>query len=61
MTDNPSPALMAAAARLAADTGPLHGCEWFILCERPATGLTPHPVLGQVPTCDKCAAFAKGD
>lgn len=30
-------------------------CEWFALCDRPATVLVPHPVLGQVPTCDRCA------
>jgi hypothetical protein len=34
------------------------GCEWFALCDRPATGFTPHPVLGSVPTCDRCATRA---
>jgi hypothetical protein len=37
---------------------PVQGCEWFALCPRPATGTTPHPVLGDVPTCDKCHKFA---
>jgi hypothetical protein len=33
-------------------------CEWFAMCKRPATGTTPHVVLGQVPSCDRCHAFA---
>lgn len=33
-------------------------CKWFARCGRSATGTTPHPVLGAVPTCDRCAAFA---
>lgn len=33
-------------------------CAWFAGCGRPATGTTPHPILGDVPTCDRCAAFA---
>jgi hypothetical protein len=32
-------------------------CRWFALCTDPATSTTPHPVLGNVPTCDGCAAF----
>lgn len=37
-------------------------CAWFAGCTRQATGTTPHPVLGNVPTCDECHAFAtKGD
>lgn len=32
-------------------------CAWFAGCGRPATGSTSHPVLGSVPTCDRCAAF----
>ena len=36
-------------------------CRWFALCDRPATGGTPHPALGIVPTCDWCAAFARGE
>ena len=31
-------------------------CEWFALCENPATREHPHPVLGSVPICDRCAA-----
>lgn len=33
-------------------------CQWFLRCDNAATGTTPHPVLGDVPTCDRCAAFA---
>lgn len=31
------------------------GCEWFALCENEATHHEPHPVLGDVPRCDRCA------
>lgn len=34
-------------------------CQWFARCDRPATSTTPHPVLGDVPTCDECHAFAE--
>lgn len=34
-------------------------CEWFARCGRTATGTTPHPILGEVPTCDRCAEFAR--
>jgi hypothetical protein len=30
-------------------------CEWFALCENEATKLIPHPILPDVPTCDRCA------
>jgi hypothetical protein len=36
-------------------------CGWFAGCGRTATGSTPHPVLGSVPTCDRCRAFATGE
>lgn len=29
-------------------------CEWFALCDHPATHYREHPVLGPVPTCDRC-------
>jgi hypothetical protein len=28
-------------------------------CFEPAVEMVPHPVLGQVPCCARCAAFAK--
>ena len=31
-------------------------CEWFALCTNAATGTTAHPVLGDVPICDRCKA-----
>lgn len=35
-------------------------CRWFALCDREATGTTPHPILGDVLTCDRCHKFATG-
>jgi hypothetical protein len=40
---------------------PVQRCEWFLLCTNPATGHTPHPVLGAVPTCNRCHQFATGE
>jgi len=34
-------------------------CEWFARCKNPATGTTPHSILGKVPTCDRCHKFAR--
>lgn len=33
-------------------------CEWFALCDRPATTYVQHPVLGAVPCCQRCAERA---
>lgn len=30
-------------------------CQWYLLCENPATGAVSHPILGWVPTCQRCA------
>jgi hypothetical protein len=29
-------------------------CSWFALCDRPATDVVQHPVLGGVPVCARC-------
>lgn len=29
-------------------------CEWFAYCDNPATGTQHHPILGDVPICDRC-------
>lgn len=31
-------------------------CRWFLLCENVATGVQDHPILGDVPICDRCQA-----
>lgn len=33
-------------------------CEWFALCGQPAAGALPHPILGGVPCCARCADLA---
>jgi hypothetical protein len=30
-------------------------CQWFLRCDRVADGTVDHPVLGPVPTCNRCA------
>lgn len=29
-------------------------CQWFALCENEATTTRPHPILGDVPICQRC-------
>lgn len=29
-------------------------CEWFVMCTNEATTTQSHPVLGDVPICDRC-------
>ena len=30
-------------------------CQWFAMCDHDAVGTTKHPVLGDVPICERCA------
>lgn len=30
-------------------------CQWFARCSNPADGIVEHPILGEVPCCDRCA------
>lgn len=30
-------------------------CQWYAHCDNDALGTVPHPILGQVPTCVRCA------
>lgn len=46
-------------------TTPNPGCQWFALCENPATDTRPGPTFTpagiemiQIPVCDRCAARA---
>ncbi|WP_018502939.1 hypothetical protein [Parafrankia discariae] len=41
--------------RAALDEAPAGPCEWFALCDHPADRYRPHPILGQVPICARCA------
>ena len=29
-------------------------CQWFLLCENEAVKTRPHPILGDVPICERC-------
>lgn len=29
-------------------------CEWFARCEREATHMVRHTILGEIPTCERC-------
>lgn len=52
--------LTGGAAYLVADTAreaPLH-CHWFAGCTNAAATSVPHPVLGDVPVCQRCAERA---
>lgn len=35
-------------------------CRWFLKCVNEATGTVWHPILGDVPVCDRCRKFAEG-
>lgn len=34
-------------------------CQWFALCDNAAVTTEPHPILGDVPICARCAAKVK--
>ena len=36
-------------------------CQWFALCDREATTTVAHPILGDVPACERCAERARRD
>jgi len=40
--------------RIPQEGGP-YRCEYFALCDHDAMVLIPNPILGVVPTCDRCA------
>ena len=33
-------------------------CQWFLRCGRVAVTTVAHPILGQVPCCQRCSDFA---
>lgn len=50
--DDPAQARAAIAAPVTAAPVPM--CAWWAMCTNLATGTRSHPVLGQVPICDRC-------
>jgi hypothetical protein len=34
---------------------PEQTCLWFLLCDRATIGTLAHPILGDVPICERCA------
>lgn len=36
-------------------------CGWFALCENTATTTAPHPILGWIPVCQRCAERISND
>lgn len=30
-------------------------CRYYALCDRPAVGYVDNPIIGRVPTCQRCA------
>ncbi len=33
----------------------MSACEWWALCTNEAVTTEPHPILGDVPICQRCA------
>lgn len=40
-----------------AEVGTTTICQWYVLCGDPATTTQSHPILGNVPICDRCKAI----
>lgn len=36
------------------------GCAWFAACDNVSTGTKSHPIIGEVPICDRCRARVDG-
>lgn len=30
-------------------------CQWYVMCDHEAIGVSEHPILGAVPICQRCA------
>lgn len=43
-----------ADAEVVDQDGNVWGCQWYALCDNPANGLRDHPVIGDVPICQRC-------
>ena len=41
------------------ETHVIAACQWFALCTNDAEGIVKHPILGDVPTCTRCADKAE--
>lgn len=39
-------------------TGIASVCAWFAKCDNISTGAMPHPIIGNVPICDRCRTLA---
>lgn len=34
-------------------------CKWFLMCTNAAVTTVWHPILGDVPICERCKAFTE--